>query len=493
MGKLSLTSRRYCPTHRAFLGGTAGDRAHGPSAGSTRAAQAPAWTATAATAAEDCLAMVMTEEGFETGPAGLFFIFTSPEGWLTLKGHLLKCARHADRLLILTIYLHHRSVFLDEFKESHPTAAACLKLQKVLAVQRRWSNTAGAIELEPLELPSPGVAVTLRDLVSAAATYPGRERPWLADGRPATAMRLWDWPRLEEPALLAFERAWGDLHLQPPAWRCPAERVGAHLHQDVAPTALANRSQHLVLVEPTPDGVGCRWAPERLVQTLQGLVPSDALWGALGRDDNCTVVQSVEACGAGLSLNPYESILELLRSEGALPRHACTVVSACTGVGFALTAAARLYGSKLKVVGASECVDFKRRVCLDAYGPHGLTEANFATDSRTEPATQFRHAALFTVEPPCDAFAGCNRKRSRDSQAHSLLDIYRTLDYVRGRRPGAVVLEYVADSWATDAITQMVLRIAGYRWRGAVVCPTERGWPSARRRLYIVGNRLAGP
>eukprot|EP00966_Prymnesium_polylepis_P166181 3841373-Prymnesium_polylepis.2 len=69
------------------------------------------------------------------------------------------------------------------------------------------------------------------------------------------------------------------------------------------------------------------------------------------------------------------------------------------------------------------------------------------------------------------------------------------LDYVRKRRPCAVVLENVASllsphrRHAFDRVCAMLLAIHGYTWYVGVLCPGDHGGAARRARVYWVGVR----
>ena len=75
-------------------------------------------------------------------------------------------------------------------------------------------------------------------------------------------------------------------------------------------------------------------------------------------------------------------------------------------------------------------------------------------------------------------------------QAFALRDIYMALDRVRLARPKVVLIENVAHPEVVDPISEVVTRIAGYHWRGAILEPSvHAGFPVARKRFYWIGVR----
>ena len=66
------------------------------------------------------------------------------------------------------------------------------------------------------------------------------------------------------------------------------------------------------------------------------------------------------------------------------------------------------------------------------------------------------------------------------------------LDYARMHRPAAVVIENVDEPAAVANITAAVLSIREYTWRTLESDARMHG-PMARKRLFWIGTRAAGP
>jgi len=102
-------------------------------------------------------------------------------------------------------------------------------------------------------------------------------------------------------------------------------------------------------------------------------------------------------------------------------------------------------------------------------------------------------AGLWWLSPPCQPYSVRGRHRDLDDpRAKSLLRILDLFaDLPSGRLPHYLALENVAGFHHSLAHTRLrsLLAVRGYRFHETLLCPTELGIPSRRRRYYLVASR----
>lgn len=170
------------------------------------------------------------------------------------------------------------------------------------------------------------------------------------------------------------------------------------------------------------------------------------------------------------------------------------VLELYAGLGGAAAALAGLFArdspSRFESVGA---VDIDR-VALDVHA-RNFGHPTFAklVDSLPPAWLEARRADLWWASPPCQPFTRRGRRRALDDpRAKTFQALLGHLDAVR---PSAFALENVVgfdDSPARAALLR-TLDAAGYRWREAILCPSELGVPNRRPRYYVAASRRGEP
>jgi site-specific DNA-cytosine methylase len=164
--------------------------------------------------------------------------------------------------------------------------------------------------------------------------------------------------------------------------------------------------------------------------------------------------------------------------------------SAFSGIdSFAAAVDAELEGA-FAYVFASEKEKVARKALLAAWGGKGLREERCYWDACSEEATGEEPVDLMLVTAECDAHSPANHDRNEGDQRSSLGSIWKSLGYVRLRRPKVVVVENVCEASIVGPLTAMLERIEGYSLETGALDPrVVARAPMARMRQFWVLER----
>ena len=474
---------------RSFLGGWA-------ALGSGKARRcAPRWTAFAASAAaRACIVVLSTRADLVHGPGLFYHILTDKTIGATWLKALHDCAPPETAKVAVDVFTYWR-------KKCCSQTGPWLRLRKARPILKPAFNnmldraaregSMGQFIVSASDGPALGPVGALR-LPSAADA----ERRPLADGRIMRALRLWDWSQFEGVGFLVFERALGRLQNEFPhvQGRPGPDLVERLVYRDVLPTALAQGSDHYLVVRERCDGdmPDVSFMSVGDTATAGGVPAVSPLRDAL-HDAKCiTPTQAVSALGEAVHGDVIDAIVDCLEAEGVWPDGDLSVGSAFSGVDVAaarLEARTRRVGRGFSVAFASEPVACRRRTLLRAWRRHGLAESHLYQDARSSGARRERAVDVFTLTPVCQPFSSRNRKRHARAKARALADVHAALDYVRNASPRIVIVENVDAPDLRGHMDMMLLGVAGYVWRSAVIDPRMVGGFAARKRCYWVGVR----
>lgn len=315
-----------------------------------------------------------------------------------------------------------------------------------------------------------------------------RRRDVSKSARALAGVSRWPLSWLRVPGVVCYERAAG---------RVLSERNGlpdAKFMRGVVkvvelPTAVANRSNHYLLLLP---GGSVRYMSVEEVSRSCGILPESPLMGMLSCSAYLTPTQAVTCLGAGVHAAVARQVVVTLIARGALPACGITYGSSCSGIDtFAagLDAATRGHWT---YVFASEQETRVRAALLGAWGVRGLRAESCFSDACGVDAENAPLVDLFVLTPNCAAYSRCNRYRSDVGQDKSLGDVFRCLAYVRLRRPRVVIVENVCESGVVGPVTGLLSRLVGYaRVETSVLDPRDIArLPVARERQFWVLVRV---
>jgi hypothetical protein len=297
------------------------------------------------------------------------------------------------------------------------------------------------------------------------------------------------WPRgcwFKQPGVVCYERAagrianereklgkvWGPLY------------VSGLVHTKELPTLTASAGNHYVVVQA---GKEPRFMSVQEVMRAFMVPEACGLWRALTDPRWLTAVEAVSALGRGIHVGVARAIVRTLVEEGTLGP-GLTYASAYSGVDtFAAAVEAELCGA-WRYAFASETEPKVRLGLLAAWHERGLTVPACHFDARSEAATVAAPSVdLWVITAECVEFSDANRQKSEESQMQSLSDMWKSLEYVRARRPRVVVVENVATRGVVEPLTGLLTRLEGYSVRRGVLRPQEAALsPIARKRYFWV-------
>ena len=375
-----------------------------------------------------------------------------------------------------------------------------LRLNKARSrLQSRWDNmvhrakthgTMGRFYVERAD----GTAVAPTDALRLNAPPPeARQVP--PGGRVMTALAKWDWSQFEGVAFLVFERAEARLRTEYPRLegRPGPELVERLVHREELPTALASNADHYIVLRASEDGgmPSVEFMSVDDAATSGGVPTTSPLRDALNDATTITKVQAVCALGEAVHGEAMRAIITRLQEEGAWPAGHVTVGTAYSGIDVAASAVHAATQGEWSYAFASEPLECRRRVLAKTWAAHGLTDARIHTDAGAPEARRESTVDVYVTTPTCQPFSKRNHARNPEGQARALAHASATLDYVRHASPRIVIMENVDAPELRGHMDMLLLGIAGYTWRSAVIDPRDVGWFAARTRRYWVGVRGA--
>ena len=297
------------------------------------------------------------------------------------------------------------------------------------------------------------------------------------------------WPLgwLTERGVICYERA---------AARIAAERKGrpdeAFMRSIVKtqelPTATANASDHYVIVEP---GAAPRFMTVEEVARSMGLEDGSPLLEMLVADAWLSTNQAVSCLGRAVHVGVARRIFHALTHKGILPSTGLKYASAYSGIDTFAAAVDVETGGQWDYTHASEWDDTVRKALQAAWSSRGLTSAMCYKDATGQGAVTAPTADLWVCTPDCGNYSKRNRKRDAQTQHDALSGIWDSLEYVRLRRPKAVVVENVCEASVTGPLTGLLSRLKGYTLAEEELDPREVAHaPTARMRHFWVLTRV---
>ena len=255
------------------------------------------------------------------------------------------------------------------------------------------------------------------------------------------------------------------------------------------PTALANASNHYVLVSGGAEGRCCRYMSVEEVCRSCGLASPNPLRHMLTSPDVLTPIQAVSCLGRGIHVGVALQLLRQLKSEGLL-KSGLSYGSSYSGIDMFAAALDYEMNGEWFYEFASECDPVARSGLLDAWYCRGLVSERVYENARGREAVDAPYVDLWVCTPTCEAYSKRNHNRNDDTQRATLGDVWDALEYVRYVRPEVVVMENVNDASATGPLTGLLSRIDGYTLRGGVLEPSVVALaPVARERHFWVLTR----
>jgi hypothetical protein len=389
-----------------------------------------------------------------------------------------------ERTLAASIMQVHRERLLPSAEEDERKAAA-KRFLKPLRDRKASRGEVGALRVEPV--PEGRGPTTFHAWLSADYKK-DRHRDISKSRRITTGLAKWPLSWLTTPGVVCYERAAGRARSEK-GGDVPEKLARSLVHTKTLPTIVASASDHCVLV--TKD------APPRFL-TVQEVsrafgVPEGGPLDAMLRSDALTPTQALTCLGGGIHVGVATQLVKHLRKRGLLSA-GLTYGSAYSGIDMFAAAVEAEFGANWTYEFASEANATVRAGLISAWEPRGLSMAKCYTDSEGLWARLSAPTVdLFVTTPKCNLHSRRNHHVERADVCASLMDVWRSLEYVRTARPKVVVVENVNEPSAIGGIGGLLARLAGYEAEGGTLEPQEvAGAPVARDRHYWVLVRTGG-
>ena len=452
-------------------------------AGDAEHKRAPEWS-------ESCAAVVWSALGTcctasHRGKEGVEGAAGDVLGRAAARGRLVQACKSrlglSDQTLLAAILEHHGRKWVHGNGESARWRAVrtFLKPLRERASRRR--------EVRPLDVVP--VAGQMGSLQQWLSTDPSQDcaRDIRGSARITGGLARWPLTWLTRPGVVVYERAAGRIRDERNG-RVDEGFVKGLVKFDVLATAVANQSDHYVIVAPNEPA---RFMTVDELTRAFGIPPWSSLSGVLlaKRDRVVTANQAAAGLGRGVHVGVATRLLESLVERGLLRGHV-RYASMFSGFDTFAVAMERALGLRWEYVFASERDTIARGALMAAWGSRGLAEGRCYTDACDRSVASEGPVDLVFYSPTCEPHSRRNHLRSCDGERVSLGEMWASLAYVRQQRPGIVIVENVTDVSVVGPLTGMLSRLEGYTVELGVLDPR---WvaksPMARERAYWVLTR----
>ena len=342
---------------------------------------------------------------------------------------------------------------------------------------KRVRDMAGAeAQVEEMKAPCApdGEAQSLRDVLSAGEG--DRRRRIEPNKRVRRGTQGWDLSWLDGPGVVCYERC--VLHGRARETRLLQRAV----RTQVLMTALRSPADHYLIVR---NGESVEWMSVQEYARAYGLREESPLWHVLCMTETVTEVQAGMLFGNAVSVDVMRAIVRLLIEEGSIDESP-TYASAFSGMDTIAEAVDAEVEGQIDYQFASEEDPVARRVLLSAWGERGLGDTRCHEDATRGAAVEEVSVDVWACTAECVKHTRRVRASRREAAA-AFVELDRSLDYVRLRRPRVVILENVCDPLLAERVNAAVSRIGGYRWRRIELSPHVLGRAMERERAFWVG------
>ena len=457
---------------RAIAGGRSNDYALRHDQRESGRTNAAYWAPAAARAALAVLDEMRRKRGEGRG-ALLWTMFNEPSVMAEFAKILRSRLSEANAQNALAVIGHHAALAGKVYDQR--LIDRCLRPWRLNAVAPE------AVE-DGMEVPRPeGPDRTIADVLSESGD--GRMRSMSRNRRIIEGIGSWDLEWLEEPGVACYERC---------KRRIDHDGEGAlarSVRTRVMQTALHNAADHHIVLRM---GESPRWASVSEEARAFEMPDDDPLRRVLCCTETVTPAQAVSLMGNGVHIGAGRALVRELIAEGSIKEKTggekTTYGGAFSGGDMLASAVYAETRGQMTHEFASESDRVPRKALLAAWGEAGLTEARCHHDALSEAAVSEARVDVWTSTPGCIKHS----RRSNAPDAEAVLDVARidrSLDYVRRRRPRVVIMENVNDQRLAERLGAILSRIRGYRWRRAVINPSQDlGSAMDRERAYWVGT-----
>ena len=297
-------------------------------------------------------------------------------------------------------------------------------------------------------------------------------------------LRRWPTGWLKRAAVVCFERAAGRVK-QERGGKPNAAFMKGVLKRAELPTAVAQAADHYVVVAP---GETPRFMTVEEVARGFGVPAAGSLMAMLS-GPTLTTVQAVSCLGRAVHVGVARQVVAMLLARGTIGP-GLRYGSAYSGIDTFAAAVEAELGDQWTYAFASESGKVPRAGLLAAWEQRGLTAAACFSDACGSEAASAAATDLWVCTAECRAHSQRNHGKSGAKQRATLEDLWRSLEYVRRRRPAVVVLENVNQASIVGPLTAMLGRLDGYGLEAGVLDPrTTARAPMARERHFWVLTR----
>lgn len=300
--------------------------------------------------------------------------------------------------------------------------------------------------------------------------------------RTVKGLKKWPLKWMTVPGVITYERAAGRIRDER-GGVLSEEIVKSVVKIDVLPTAVANSSDHYVVLQP---GRQPRYMTVEEVCRAYHVPTGSPLRRALLDTRVLSPIQAVSSLGRAIHVGVARQIFTGLLARGLLGP-GLKYGSAYSGIDtFAAGVDAVLDGAWTYVF-ASEKDPTSRRALGCAWLARGLDPGSVYEDALGVDARYAPAVDLYVMTPDCGAHSPRNHERTSSKEHTSMANVWKGLEYVRLRRPAIVVCENVDMVGVVGPLTGMFGRLPGYKIETAMLDPRSvAGAPIVRERRFWV-------
>ena len=383
-----------------------------------------------------------------------------------------------ERTAVSSIFEYHAARIKQEKSPFKVKAMARSILRPLNARKAARSST------QPIKLSKAAMTPTTVNTILSDRPELDRARDVSRSQRMLTGIARWPLTWLDRPGIVCYERAHGRIRHEGGGIASEA-LVRSVVKVDIVPTAVAQSSDHYVVLEP---GKPLRWATVPEIARCFWVQQSSPLMTMLA-GKALTPTQAASALGRSVHAGVAYRLVKTLMSRGILKK-GLTYGSAFSGIDTFAEGVRVATAGQFKYEFGSEINATIRNALATAWGPRGLLRGACHVDAAGAGATTAPTVDLYVTTPTCESCSRRNRHKSTGEQDRMLGTFWASLEYVRMRRPRVVIVENVHEASAVGPITGLLGRLKDYTMESDPLDPTTTARASVwRTRHYWVLTR----
>ena len=423
--------------------------------------------------------------GVPDGLGHIIGLLSSPASAAACAARACQKGSKADRALALSVMLFHSEKVVAEVQQGNMAGARRKAHSFMKPLWERKQVRAEPQPLEPYFATRDGPATFHAWLAADPSTEHARD---INDStRILDGVGKWRMGWLDRPGVIVYERAQGRIGKERKGCKGTPDLVftQALVFTQNLPTALANPSDHYVVIAP---GGGMRFMSVEEVARGFMIPPRSSLMRVLTDADLLTPGPAISCLGRSVHVGVARAIVLMLIERGTL-EIGLTYGSAYSGIDTFAAAVEAETGGEFTYSFASEVDETVQAALLAAWGGNGLDSGSCHSDARVAPAIDERYVDLWVITANCEKHSKRNHNPNEKDQAQSVSDVWKSLEYARRRRPKVIIMENVNEASATGPLTGLLARLEGYTMEAGPLRPNMAGAPMSRDRYFWVLTR----